>query len=88
MNSIANHFQRCFEITVRRFECVGVNGERGTQDNERCTELRTLNGLLKRQATDRLHRDHEDEVFVLTRETDPGRPEYNVRTDDRDGLGA
>jgi GT2 family glycosyltransferase/glycosyltransferase involved in cell wall biosynthesis len=28
-----------------------------------------------------------DDVLVLTRERDPSRPEYDVRRDDRDGLG-
>ena len=38
------------------------------------------------QAHARALRDQGDEVVVLTREHDPGRAEYAVRTEERDGL--
>ncbi len=35
--------QRGSQIAVGGFEGVGINGERGTEDDERCAVLRSLN---------------------------------------------
>jgi hypothetical protein len=72
MHCLANHAQGRFEVSVGSFESIGINRQRGSEDNEGRSIPGTGNRLLEAQSAYCLNRhaygiDHLAELIERTR---------------------